>query len=898
MKPVLLSFFCCVLVLNACTAVKKAGEKYVSDGWSSSDPLSIPYDLRQAQFEAGNLVVNPSFEDGRRHASKAADKPALPGWETVGPHVQWAGQKSGDTAGREVNSGSHAVKITRHAAGERDEAEGVLSDFLPVIPGNYNFTYYVRLKDIVSHKHRLGVKLYDAVVIKVLFFDRDKRPIEQDTMNPVSNSLIDNSDKSYSFSNYWTIDDFPWARVRGRSYNYPFSEGDIPDNTRYVRLFLGLKGTGTMWLDNIDYRYSKWNFTALERFRPYFDRKLTLKESIIPTPKSFQQLNDVVYYDDHYSASDLPVIVLPKNPEPAEQTAANVLQKKIDGMLNNVLTAGKHEAMKIRIVQTGFSINEILGARLIFSIGKSQIYHQIQPDLPLNAIRDQQQGYIIKTVTIGGSHIVFLMGQTPVASYYAAATALQLFAKDHFVYHNASVIDYPDFLGRALAFKNWRNTAELEEDLKNIEGMSLYKFNTMYAGYDRKDKNWYQTDALYQRGVTEAGNICKKTGVMSLAVMANPYSHFPFEAAAESLSQQLRYTWTHSSPESLDRLKDFLKISLEAGANTVMLLADDFVPHTGNNRQNYSLYTAEDKRRFINLQNAQAYVINNLKQWLDVDYPGTRLEFCPPWYANEHIDRGQGKAELYFKELTFQIPPDVAIIWTGPTIRSLSIDMADLYRYRALIGRWPMIWDNTLYARNLETKRYGGYTTYYPGKVRMCNLFEPFDTYRPHNFYKFSDGGRIYTNGNAYREIFKVKYATVADYEWNTSGYQPESALWKVLYKTYGPACAKELLYFNDAYYGLYDMCMRMEVGGVRDTYVKKGQKFLNDLENYLGRISESACADPPVLRELEDFRNRQKRRFEKLSRRKPDTDDNTDSYTIFPGFFFAYITNKYQSGK
>jgi len=869
MKPVLLSFFCCVLVLNACAVVEKTGEKYVSDGWSSSDPLSIPYDLRQAQFEAGNLVVNPSFEDGRRAASKAEDNPVLPGWETVGPHVQWTGQKSGDADGQEVNSGSHAIKITRHKAGERDEAEGVFSDFLPVIPGTYNFTYHIRLKKIASHKHRLGVKLYDAVVIKVLFFDGNKRPIEPDAMNPVSNSLIDNSDKSYSFSNYWTIDDFPWTRVRGRAYNYPFSEGDIPDNTRYVRLFLGLKGTGTMWVDDIDYRYSKWNFTALERFRPYFDRKLTLKESIIPTPKSFQQLNDVVYYDDHYSASDLPVIVIPKNPEPAEQTAAKVLQKKIDGRLNNGLTAGKHEAVKTRIVQTGFSINEILGARLIFSIGKNQIYHQVQPDLPLNAIRDQQQGYIIKTVQIGGSHIVFLMGQTPVASYYAAVTALQLFAKDSFVYHNATVIDYPDFLGRALAFKKWRNAEELKNDLENIEGMSFYKFNTMYAGYNRKDKNWYQTDALYQKGVTEAGNICKKTGVMSLAVMANPYSHFPFEAAAENLSQQLRYTWTHSSPESLDRLKDFLRIGLEAGANTVMLLADDFVPHTGNNRQNYSLYTAEDKRRFINLQNAQAYVINNLKQWLDVDYPGTRLEFCPPWYANEHIDRGHGKAELYFKELTFQIPPDVAIIWTGPTIRSLSIDMADLYRYRALIGRWPMIWDNTLYARNLETKRYGGYTTYYPGKVRMCNLFEPFDTYRPHNFHKFSDGGRIYTNGNAYREIYKAKYATVADYEWNTSAYNPELSLWKVLRQTYGPAGAKELLYFNDAYYGLYDMCMRMEVGGARDTYVKKGQQFLNDLENYLGRISESSWANQPLLQELENFRDKQKKRFERAIKKR-----------------------------
>ena len=357
---------------------------------------------------------------------------------------------------------------------------------------------------------------------------------------------------------------------------------------------------------------------------------------------------------------------------------------------------------------------------------------------------------------------------------------------------------------------------------------------------------------------------------MSLAVMANPYSHFPFEAAAENLSHQLRHTWTHSSPESFRLLKDFLKIGLDAGADTVMLLADDFVPHTGKNRQNYSLYTVADKRRFINLQNAQAYIINNLKQWLDTDYPGTQLEFCPPWYANEHIDRSEGKAELYFKELTFQIPPEIAIIWTGPTIRSLSIDAADIYRYQALIGRWPMIWDNTLYARNLETRRYGGYATYYPGKVRMCNLFEPFDTYRPENFQKFSDDQRIYINGNTYRETYKVKYATVADYEWNTSSYNPELSLWKVLLQTYGPVCAKELLGFNDAYYGLYDMCLRMEIGGAKEAYIKKGQKFLNELANRLQRISGSSMANQPLLQELENLRDKQKKRFEKLSRNSP----------------------------
>ena len=155
----------------------------------------------------------------------------------------------------------------------------------------------------------------------------------------------------------------------------------------------------------------------------------------------------------------------------------------------------------------------------------------------------------------------------------------------------------------------------------------------------------------------------------------------------------------------------------------------------------------EDKNQFVNLQNAQAHLINKLKQWIDTDYPDTRFEFCPPWYSNEHIDRSDGKAEVYLKELTFQIPQDVAVIWTGPTIRSLSIDMADLHRYKSLIGRWPMIWDNTLYARNLETKRYGGYTTYYPGKVRMCNLFEPYDTYKPKDFQRYNHGRQMYTNG-------------------------------------------------------------------------------------------------------------------------------------------------------
>ena len=270
MKHFRFLLLCFLVVFNACTTLDHVQKKDPDSGWSSSDPLTIPYDIRLNQFEKGNLVFNPSFEVGTAPEDASEKSDRIKGWQSVGLNVSWVDSQAEEHSQTEVNTGRHSVKILRKTANELDEAEGVVSDFIEVIPGNYYFSYRVRLKNITSNKYRLGVQLYDAVVIKALYFDKDKKPLEPQVLNPVSRSLVDNSDKGFSFSNYWTIDEFPWAEVRGRTYNYPFSEGDIPDGTRYVRLFLGLKGTGAMWVDDVDFRYSKWNFTALERFKPYF----------------------------------------------------------------------------------------------------------------------------------------------------------------------------------------------------------------------------------------------------------------------------------------------------------------------------------------------------------------------------------------------------------------------------------------------------------------------------------------------------------------------------------------------------------------------------------------------------------------------------------------------------
>ena len=245
MKPVLWIALFSGLVLSAC-ATMEAVPKFIStDNWTSSDPLSIPYDIRMKLFEKGNLVVNPSFEQGKVTAGEGRRLFSIKGWEVVGSNVRWIDRKSDVEIATDAHRGEHAVKISRIRANELDAAEGTLSDYIPVIPGNYDFTYSIRLKDIYGSRHRLALQLDDTVLVRVLYFDADKQPLDPGYYNPVSKTLVDNSDKSYSFANYWAIDDFPWGKVRARPYNYPFSEGDVPDQPRFVRLFFGLKGNGS-----------------------------------------------------------------------------------------------------------------------------------------------------------------------------------------------------------------------------------------------------------------------------------------------------------------------------------------------------------------------------------------------------------------------------------------------------------------------------------------------------------------------------------------------------------------------------------------------------------------------------------------------------------------------------
>jgi hypothetical protein len=108
----------------------------------------------------------------------------------------------------------------------------------------------------------------------------------------------------------------------------------------------------------------------------------------------------------------------------------------------------------------------------------------------------------------------------------------------------------------------------------------------------------------------------------------------------------------------------------------------------------------------------------------------------------------------------------------------------------------------------------------------------------------------------------------VADYEWNTSAYIPELSLWKALVNAYGPTCAREVLFFNEGYYGLYDVCMRMERDeGRREEYARLGGAWLARMDQSLFSLQRQLPSGHPLVGELEGYRDRQKQRWEGLVR-------------------------------
>jgi hypothetical protein len=452
--------------------------------WSTEAPLTVPYRIRLQRFEKENLIRNHSFETGRTfNLDRSVTSFVIDGWQQIGQHIQWVDiRRDSLYKPDEALSGYRSVKIVRKTAFETDEqGDGIISDFIKVIPGNYTLSCFMKLEQVYPVKSRWGTRLNDAIDLNLLFFDRNKIAISPKYRFPHTDQYINASQKALSLSNYSYIKSFEWGKVIGKSEYFPFPDGDIPSDAQYVKIYIGLKGKGTLWVDSITFSYNDHNFSAGEKMSPYTDTIFPSYQAIIPTPKHYSVMESVVFQASDGQQEKQPLIIIPENADPLILKAATLIQSAFQESIMG--KTGRNDPF-IRVVKDTFPLQNPL-SNLIFSLGTTRWIDRYRDFLPFKDISSYQQGYFIYA-TSDMPNLVFLGGNNPVGIYYAALTLIQMIDKKQPVFHNARIIDYPDIAHRYFAMKDLTGEGNRQQ-VAFADELIRYKFNGAFYSKNKSD---------------------------------------------------------------------------------------------------------------------------------------------------------------------------------------------------------------------------------------------------------------------------------------------------------------------------------------------------------------------------------------------------------------------------
>ncbi|MBN1415361.1 MAG: hypothetical protein JW973_09690 [Bacteroidales bacterium] len=818
--------------------------------WSSNDPLAIPYFIRQQKTDKGNLVRNPSFESGKWLKVDSLHKSfSLDGWQKTGNHVTWIDLTNDTTLSYdEVYTGQHAIRISRTTADEiADKGEGIMSGFIRVIPGNYSFTFYARMLDIRPYSARLGTRMYDAVEIKIIYFDKNKIKIDSRYLLPLKDKKIDNSFKSLSLANFNYIKEFDWGRIIGKSHSFPFSEGDIPDDARYIKLFIGLKGTGTIWIDDIDFHYTKSNFTPLERFTGIMDSALSKQDLIIPTPKQISRLESIVLFRRGQGIEDLPKIIVPVHPEKETDRAANILLEKIISALTKA-GAGNDLIARMRLQHT-ISQSELNESTLIFSIGKSILYEKYMEMLPLKAITGHDQGYFAYTSN-DLPRVIFLAGNNAVGDFYAVNTITQLFDNQSPILYNARIIDYPDVNQRFISINAWSDIKELTQQVNIIRDLLPFKLNGAYIHI-----NLNTPLQPYLNSLEFFGSHWKSSNLFQYIqwVLPDITDSFPKKVSDPSI----KYNKMPMDEDTRHLIRRIIETGNKSYASGLAIAPAYIMPSDSTLEYNLS-----EVLRLTDCFRAETEFILYLQHYLNGAYPDQSMEYCLPWFNNELVDYSLGYADVFVTSLIDDLDENVSFLWSGSSFYTIKTDAADIFRFNSLVKSPPVLIDNSFLTVSKETITEGS-LPYYPRKIRLYNIFEPYCNAELYYYNDRINKNRVLVNQTVHTELEKIKILTALDFYWNMEVYDMDFSLWKILVSRYGIDVAKELIVYGDALTKMIEVNLRMQQNDQVNKNYRIGTSALLDLSEHLNHIAAGLGNNHPLAVELTEIYSENKSIFE-----------------------------------
>ncbi len=172
----------------------------------------------------------------------------------------------------------------------------------------------------------------------------------------------------------------------------------------------------------------------------------------------------------------------------------------------------------------------------------------------------------------------------------------------------------------------------------------------------------------------------------------------------------------------------------------------------------WELQHPQDIEKYATTAEAQAEFTNNVfTELLELD-PLVKMTLCPMQYS------GRGEAP-YLEDLGRALNPRIEIMWTGRQICSEYLDISDAVVFNRSALRPPLYWDN------FPVNDGGMQTNLYIGPLRG----------REAGLHKYSTG--LLSNPMLQFEASMIPVATIGDYLWSSTSYNPEQSWERALVK-------------------------------------------------------------------------------------------------------------------
>ena len=406
--------------------------------------------------------------------------------------------------------------------------------------------------------------------------------------------------------------------------------------------------------------------------------------------------------------------------------------------------------------------------------------------------------------------------------FYALMTLRNLVAGDagdELTLYKADITDFPVFPVRGL-FEGAYGIWDLEGRLKVLDWMGGVKLNSFIYGPKGDTKMRRSWRALY----TELELFDFKR---MLAVAKKNHIQFGYVIAPPSAME-------YGSDADFEVLLRKVRQLQSLGVKYFVIGFDDTMG---------MMYYENDRKRFANLGEAEAFLCNRMYDAL-VEYdPEVIVVIVPEIYGGVHpMD--------YTNSLVEKLNPEIYIGWTGPEIGSPHINAADMQKFIDFYGRMPSLGDN--------------WGSLFPLLARSPDIYKFSTQFTVNPYNLFGEIPIPGLGGASEPAMALIEMASPVEFAWNPAAHDPDdivNRLAEIHYEPEGRDVFKFLIYKDYYHYRAYytldtDYMPPLETGWVSameagdgdaiKQLAAKTRTMLEDIKTKLD-LAETACRNPEI---------------------------------------------------